>query len=110
VVTSLRKYHYSLRDSPEEGSSLLFYSTCLEVHFLAGLCIKRKHFTYMTRFQVGRSPATFVVEAQSSLNKTQVMLSKETIKEIAKFICLVTTLTNKPTGIFCLDAAPILVL
>jgi hypothetical protein len=122
----LRKYHHSLRDSPEEGSSLLFYSTCLEQHFLARLRInplntelnpichqlallgahhilhvsrirvKRKHCTYMSRFQVRRSPAAFVVQARSSLDKTQVMLSTETIKEIAKFDYLITTLTNKP--------------
>jgi len=96
VVISLQKYHYSLRDSPEVGSSILLYSTCLEEHFLAGLRIKRKHFTYMSRLQVQRSPAAFVVHARSSLGKTQVMLSIETIKEIAKFNYLVTTLTNKP--------------
>jgi hypothetical protein len=95
VVTLLRKYQSSLRDNPEEGSSLLFYSTCLEVHFLAALCVKRKHLTYMSRFQVCRSPAAFIVQAQNSLDKTQGMLSTENIKEIAKFGYVLTTLTNK---------------
>ena len=50
----------------------------------------------MSRFQVPRSPAACVVQARISLDKTQVMLSTETIKEIAKFYYLLTTLTNKP--------------
>jgi hypothetical protein len=50
----------------------------------------------MSRFQVGRSPTAFVVQTRSCLDKTQVTLSTETIKEIAKFDYLVTTLTNKP--------------
>jgi hypothetical protein len=50
----------------------------------------------MSRFQVRQSSSAFIVQARSSLNKTQVMLPTETIKEIAKFDYLVTELTNKP--------------
>ena len=96
MLTSLRKYPYSLRNSLEDGSSLLFYSTCLEVHFLAGLCIKHKHFIYTSRFQVRRSAASFVVQVRHSLDKKRAMLSTEIVKEIAKFAYLATTLTNKP--------------
>ena len=67
------------------------------MHFLAGLYIKRKHFTYTSRFQERRSAASFVVQARHSLDKTQAMLSTEVVQEIAKFDYLATTLTNKPS-------------
>jgi len=77
----------------------MYYNTCLEIHFLVGLCIKGKPFTYTCRFRVRRSSSAFIVKARISLDKMQVMFSVENIKEIAKFHYLVKTLTNKSDGI-----------
>jgi hypothetical protein len=50
----------------------------------------------MNRFQVRRSLAICVVQARGSLDKTQVMLSTDSIKAIAKFNYLLTTKKIKP--------------
>ena len=49
----------------------------------------------MSRFQVRRLSSALIVQTRNSVDKTQVMLSTETIRKIAKFVYLVEILTNK---------------